>query len=147
MRQTSYALAALATLTLAGGAAQAQSMPSVGGQSSNQSGMMGNAMSQWSSSSNMLNGIVPGMSSTSTGNVAGILNYCVQQNVVNSTTATDTLGKLQGQSGVTSSSEYTAGQKGVLETANGKQFSLASAKTAVKQKVCNMVLQRAQNLL
>nr|WP_249193323.1 YjjA family protein [Gluconobacter sphaericus] len=91
--------------------------------------------------------MLPNISSASTGNVAGVLTYCVQNNYLSGSGATSALSSLTGKQGVTSSSDYTAGQQGQLLTGGSNAFSLSSLKGQMKQKVCNMVLSHAKNLL
>jgi hypothetical protein len=90
---------------------------------------------------------LPSLSSSSTGNVAGVLSYCVKNNIVQGATATSALSSLTGQSGVTSSSGYQAGEQGNIQSGSGSDFSLSGVSDEVKTKACNMVLQHAQSLL
>ncbi len=116
----------------------AQSMPGMGGSMSNMAGsMMGG-----SGAGSML----PSLSSSSTGNVAGVLSYCVKNNIVQGASASSALSSLTGQSGVTSSSGYQAGEQGNIQSGSGN-FSLSGASSQIKTKACNMVLQHAQSLL
>jgi hypothetical protein len=130
----------------------AQSLPGMGGGSSTLSGaassMMGNSMgnSMGSSMGSSAMGL-PSLSSSSTGNVAGVLSYCVKNNIVQGSTATSALSSLTGQSGVTSSSGYQAGEQGNIQSGSGSDFSLSGVSDEVKTKACNMVLQHAQSLL
>ena len=91
--------------------------------------------------------MLPSLSSASTGNVAGILSYCVQNNDLQGSAATTTLDALTHKNGVTSSSAYTAGQQGQLETGSGQSFSLSGVQQQVKTKVCGMALEHAKSLL
>jgi hypothetical protein len=91
--------------------------------------------------------MLPSLSSASTGNIAGILSYCVQNKDLQGSAATTTLNALTHKNGVTSSSAYTAGQQGQLETGNGSSFSLSGVTQQVKTKVCGMALEHAKSLL
>jgi hypothetical protein len=126
----------------------AQSLPGMGGGANSMSGaassMMGNSMGNSMGSSAMG---LPSLSSSSTGNVAGVLSYCVKNNIVQGSSATSALSSLTGQSGVTSSSGYQAGEQGNIQSGSGSDFSLSGASDEVKTKACNMVLQHAQSLL
>lgn len=104
--------------------------------------MMGN-----SGMGSTMGAALPSLSSASTGNVAGVLSYCVQNNIVQGSSATNTLSALTGQSGVTSSSGYTEGTQGDIQSGNGNSFSLGGLSDQLKTKACNMVLQHAQSLL
>ena len=126
--------------------ASAQSLPGIGGGSNPLSGAAGSMMGN-SGTSGMMGGMLPSLSSSSTGNVAGVLSYCVQNNILQGASATNTLSALTSKSGLTSSSDYTAGSQGNIESSNGSVFSLGDVKQQIKTKACNMVLQHAQSLL
>ncbi|MCX2561325.1 DUF2501 domain-containing protein [Acetobacter farinalis] len=135
------------TAALAGGvsSAQAQSFGSIG-----QNALSAATGSMKSSAAGMLGNMLPSLSSASTSNLTGILGYCVQNNVLSgagATSASSVLGTLTQQQGVTSSSSYSAGQQGLLQTGNNQMFSLANLQGQLKTKLCNMVLSKAQSLL
>jgi len=130
----------------------AQSLPGMGGGASAMSGAAGNLMGGGSMGSGAMGGgamgqMAPALSSSSTGNVAGVLSYCVKNNIVQGSSASGALGALTGRSGVTSSSGYTAGEQGNIQSSGGNEFSLSGASQQVKTKTCNLVLQHAQSLL
>jgi hypothetical protein len=124
----------------------AQSLPGMGGGSNSLSGMAGSMMGN-GGAGGMMGGTLPSLSSASTSNVAGVLSYCVQNNIVQGASATSALSALTGQSGVTSSSGYTEGTQGDIQSGNGSMFSLNGLNEQLKTKACNMVLQHAQSLL
>lgn len=146
MRYHSVAAAALGFAMLSFAPALAQSLPGMGSGSNPLSGAVGSMMGNGAGSS-MMGGMLPSLSSSSTSNIAGVLNYCVQNNIVQGSSATNTLSALSGQSGVTSSSAYTAGTQGDIESGNGSTFSLGSVSQQLKTKACDMVLQHAKSLL
>jgi hypothetical protein len=119
----------------------AQNMPGMGSMSGAASNLMG------SGGSSAMGSMLPSLSSSSTSNVAGVLSYCVKNNIVQGSSATSALSGLTGQSGVTSSSGYAAGEQGQIQSGNGSDFSLGGASDEIKTKACNMVLQHAQSLL
>ncbi len=121
----------------------AQSMPGMGGSS----GLSGAASGLMGGGSGAMGSMLPSLSSSSTGNVAGVLSYCVKNNIVQGSSATGALSALTGQSGVTSSSGYAAGQQGQIQSGSGNNFSLGGASKQIKTKACDMVLQHAQSLL
>ncbi|WP_293972166.1 DUF2501 domain-containing protein [Sphingomonas sp.] len=90
--------------------------------------------------------LLPNISSTSTGNAAGLLSFCVKNKLLGGQNATAVLGKLTGQSGVTGSKDYAAGQSGLVQTGQGSGFSLANAKGQIKSKLCDMVLKHGTSL-
>ena len=93
-----------------------------------------------------LTGGLPSMSSVSTGNAAGVLGYCIKNKVLGSGDASSVLSKLTGKSGVTSSTDYQAGEAGQLG-AGRSALSLDSLKGKMKSKVCDMVLKNAKSLI
>lgn len=130
--------AALLSLTLSSlllaSAARAENIPGLGGQlPSGTSDLMGQAL--------------PSVSSAGTANTAGVLSFCVKNNVLKGNAATSVLNSLSGKSGVQSSNAFSAGQKGQLETGNGNMFSMSGLKDKAKSKICDMVLQHGQSLL
>ncbi len=91
---------------------------------------------------------VPSLSSASSGNIAGLLGYCVQNDLVsNVSSAKSTLNTMTGKSDVTSDASYASGQQGLLQLADGNQLSLSSLKAAVRKKVCKAVTSKASSLL
>lgn len=121
----------------------AQSLPGMGGGSN---AMTGAASGLMGGGSGSMMGL-PSLASSSTGNVAGVLSYCVKNKIVQGASATSALSTLTGQSGVTSSSGYQAGEQGDIQSGNGNSFSLDGASAQMKTKACDMVLQHAQSLL
>ena len=95
---------------------------------------------------NMLGGGLPNVASTGAGNAAGVLGYCVKNNVLSGANAASVLGSLTGKTGVATSPAYAAGQSGTLQTGNST-LSLATMKGQVKTKVCDLVLKRAKSFL
>lgn len=90
---------------------------------------------------------VPNVSSISSGNAAGVLSYCVKNKVLSGGHATDMLGGLMKNPGITSSSSYAAGKAGNIVTGNGQKFSLSQVPSQVKSQACNAVLKQAPKLL
>jgi hypothetical protein len=92
-------------------------------------------------------GGLPNLSSTTAGNAAGVLSYCVKNKIIGGSSATSTLSTLTGKSDVTSSEGFAAGQSGNLVAGEGKSVALPSVAGPVKSKLCNLVLQHAQSFL
>lgn len=138
MRQHRLEFILIACAAIATGPLYAQSIPGLGSKSSGGglSGLAGGA-----------SGLLPSVSSTSAGNAAGVLSYCVKNKILGGAGATSALSGLLGQKGVKSSKGYAAGQRGDLITGEGNSFSLASAKGKVKSKMCDLVLQHAHSFL
>ncbi|MBB3172986.1 hypothetical protein FHR90_000804 [Endobacter medicaginis] len=97
-----------------------------------------------------LPGLGSAIGSTGSSNAAGILSYCVQNQLLGGAqqaAATSTVSSLSQQQGVTGSNAYTQGQSGTLVTGQGQSFSLDSLKGQVKSKVCSLMLNHAKSLL
>ena len=123
----------------------------VGGSNSGASGMDG------------MGGLsMPELNSANPTNLAGVLQFCVQNNYLGSTTngndsaasassvKQSLLSKFTGSSSdPTSNSDFTSGSNGVLDTGGGNSMSLGGSgvKAQVTQKICGQVLQHAQSLL
>jgi len=100
---------------------------------------------------------VPSVGSASPTNLAGVLQYCVQNNYLGGASASSAtsakaslLSKFTGSSTAPSSdSGYSAGSNGLLDTGNGQTTSLGGSglKAQMTQKVCGMVLSHAQSML
>ncbi len=128
---------------LAAAPAQAQLMDSLKGAAGlGQSGGSGGGLGGMS---------MPSVGSASSGNVAGVLQYCMRNNYLGgdsgaASTETGLLGKLGG--GATSSSQYSAGSQGTLES-GGQNVSLGGGglKGKLTQKVCDQVLKHAKSLI
>jgi len=150
MKTSNRFLALLAALpvaaALSGTPAHAQGFGGLAGGGS--SGGLGNAAGLLSGSG--LN--VPSVSSLAPSNVTGLLGYCVQNNYLQGNSPTTLLSSLKQKSGMdTTGSQYTNGQKGILDTGTGNTFSLSSLSGNLKQKVstkvCNAVLKQGSSLL
>ncbi|AQU87614.1 hypothetical protein B0W47_09160 [Komagataeibacter nataicola] len=95
---------------------------------------------------------MPSVSSLAPSNVTGLMSYCVQNNYLQGNTPSTLLSSLKQKAGLdTSSSQYSNGQNGILDTGNGNTFSLSSLKGNIKQKVttkvCKAVLKQGKSLL
>lgn len=98
----------------------------------------------------MLSGqsIAPG----STGNVAGVLEFCIKNNYLSGNSASSVkdslLSKLGGNS-PTSDSGYTSGVKGLFKGGDGKQIDLSGGglKEQVTKQVCDKILASGKSLL
>ena len=137
---TTVCLAGILAPGLAGAPAKAQlsnMMQNMGG-----GGMMGGT---------------PSLSSASPTNLAGVLQYCVQNNYLGGASASSAesaksglLSKFTGSSEAPSNnSGYSNGASGLLDTGNGKTTSLGGGglKQQVTHKVCGMVLDHAKSML
>jgi hypothetical protein len=99
-------------------------------------------------------GALAGQSVTagSTGNLTGILQYCVKNSYLGggeaSSVTDELMGKLGGSSAASSDKGYQDGIKGVLTSTDGKQLDLsgAAATTGLSKQVCSQVLSQAKSL-
>jgi hypothetical protein len=95
-------------------------------------------------------GGIPSVTQASPGNLAGVLQYCVQNNYMSSGSVSSVKDSLLSKvTGGGSNSSFQAGSGGLLETGNGQNFSLGGGglKQEIVQQVCNQVLAHAKSLL
>jgi hypothetical protein len=132
------ALALLATSPLAGPAAWAQSLNDMLG-SAKGGGALGG----------LAGGGLPSLDQASTGNIAGVLQYCIKNNYLSGGSASSVLGKLTGSGEQTHDSGFAEGAKGMLQTDNKQSFALGGSglKEQATHEVCDMVLKHAKSLL
>lgn len=92
------------------------------------------------------------VSPSSTGNVAGVLEFCIKNNYLGGNSASSVkdslLGKLPGKS-PSSDSGYTSGVKGILNNGDGKTVDLSGGglQEQVTKQVCDKVLSMGKSLL
>jgi hypothetical protein len=95
-------------------------------------------------------GGIPSVGSASTGNLAGVLQYCIKNKYLGGNGASSVKDSLLGKvNGGTGNSEYQSGSNGQLQTGNGENYSLGGGgiKQQVTNKVCDLVMQHAKSLL
>lgn len=95
-------------------------------------------------------GGIPSVTQASPGNLAGVLQYCVQNNYLGGGAASSVKDSLLRRvTGGGSNSSFQAGSGGLLETGNGQNFGLGGGglKQEIVQQVCNQVLAHAKSLL
>lgn len=106
----------------------------------------------------LLNGGNETLSAGNMNNAAGILQYCVQQKLVSTTSTENVKNQLLDKLGLTSQQEqqqqtdYTQGLAGLLNTSDGKQLNLNSIGNTplaekVKTKACDLVLKQGMNFI
>ncbi|THJ36363.1 DUF2501 domain-containing protein [Lampropedia aestuarii] len=99
---------------------------------------------------------LPSLFGGSAGNVAGVLQYCVQNNYLNK--AKEQVNALKGgllsMAGLqndpapqASNSNYASGLAGILMGGEGERFDLNSIQANLKEKACSYVLEQAPSLL
>ncbi len=106
-------------------------------------------------------GGLPDLAGIGAGNAAGLLGYCIQNNLLGGLTgqagsgatraadggASSILQRLTGRQGVTTSPGYQAGQSGQVVAPSGQALSLDGLRGQVKNRVCGLVLKRARSFL
>lgn len=109
---------------------------------------------QGGNSGGLLGGGIPSVGQASTGNVAGVLQYCIRNNYLGgsggaSSVKDSLMSKVTGSGRGTNDSGYTDGSHGLLQTGNGQSYGLGGEgiKSQITQKVCDQVLQHAKSLL
>jgi hypothetical protein len=101
---------------------------------------------------NLGNGLsLQSLSSSSTGNVAGVLEFCIKNNFLGggaSSVKNSLTSKLPGGSS-SSDSGYTDGSKGILDSGNGKQLDLSGGglKEEATKQVCDKILAQGKSML
>jgi hypothetical protein len=91
------------------------------------------------------------MMSGSTGNVAGVLQFCIKNNYLDGNAAASVkdsvMGKLSGKP--TSDKGYNEGEKGILHSSDGKKLDLSGGglKAKVTKQVCDQILAQGKSLL
>lgn len=155
MKHIKHMIPLLAVGLLAATSAQAQMsnmlQGAMGSATSGGGGMMGSMGSMGSSMG------LPSLGAASPNNLAGLLQYCVQNNYLGGASAntassvqSSLLSKIDGSSTPPAdNSGFSSGAAGVLDTGNGSSTTLGGTgiKAQLTQKVCSMVLQHAQSQL
>ncbi|OCJ42195.1 DUF2501 domain-containing protein [Serratia sp. 14-2641] len=162
MNTTHRLLLALSlTTVMATGSAQAaglmDSLSNAATELSKSGGSTSNGGMSLSSLSGLLNGGDNALSSSSMTNAAGILQYCVQNNVLSANGTEAVKDQLLNKLGITStananSEDYQQGLGGLLNTGKGNTLDLNSLGTSqitekVKQKACDLVLKQGMSFI
>ncbi len=154
-------LALSLTTVMATGSAQAaglmDSLSSAATELSKSGDSTSNGGMSLSSLSGLLNGGDKALSSSSMTNAAGILQYCVQNNVLSANGTEAVKDQLLNKLGITStananSEDYQQGLGGLLNTGKGNTLDLNSLGTSqitekVKQKACDLVLKQGMSFI
>ncbi|MCF2950664.1 DUF2501 domain-containing protein [Yersinia pestis subsp. pestis] len=110
-----------------------------------------------SSLTNLLNGGDKALSAGTMNNATGILQYCVQNNVLSSDGTTAIKDQLMSKLGISGteaakSTDYEEGLGGLLKTSEGKSVNLNDLGTGqitekIKTKACDLVLKQGKSFL
>ncbi|CNE74275.1 DUF2501 domain-containing protein [Yersinia nurmii] len=158
MNNTHRLLLALAfSSTLVTASAQANSLFDSVKNAADEYSKSGDSSSSLSSLTGLLNGGDKALSASTMTNAAGILQYCVQNNVLSANGTTAIKDQLMSKLGITStenakSQDYQEGLGGLLKTGEGKSLDLNNLGTAqitekIKTKACDLVLQQGKSFL
>ena len=142
-RSTAIAILAAALLPVAAAHAQFGNVLGGGGGSGGGLGNLGG-----------LGGGLPGQSltSNSTGNVAGVLEFCIKNNYLGGGSASAVKNSLMGRipgAAPTSDRNYTDGASGILHGGNGQQLDLSGGglKAEVTKRACDQILAQGKSML
>ncbi len=96
-----------------------------------------------------LGAALPSVDKASPTNLAGLIQYCIQNNYLGGGAASVKDSLLGKAPGAASDSQFKAGSNGLLQTGQGQNFGLGGGglKAQITQKVCDLVLQHAKSLL
>lgn len=87
----------------------------------------------------------------STGNIAGLLQFCIKNNFLKGEESSSVKDKLMGKLGGTPApdSGYAEGAQGLLKSADGKQLDLSGGglQAQATKQVCDQVFSQAKSLL
>ena len=86
---------------------------------------------------------LPDIKSISPANAAGVLQYCVKNNLVSSSATEGVLAPLTAKQGIKASPEFGAGQAGSI-ISGGKTFALGQANGYLKSQACDLVFRQAK---
>jgi hypothetical protein len=95
---------------------------------------------------------VESLTTSSTGNVAGVLEFCIKNNYLSGNSASSVKNSLMSKlpSGSSASDEdYSDGSKGILKSSNGKPLNLSGGglKEQVTKQICDKILAQGKSLL
>ena len=92
------------------------------------------------------------LTSSSTGNVAGVVEYCIKNNYLSGSSASSVKNSLMSKlpEGTSSSDKnYSDGSRGILNSSNGKSLDLSGGglKEQVTKQICDKILAQGKSLL
>jgi hypothetical protein len=91
---------------------------------------------------------MPAIGSSTMGNAAGVLQYCVKNNYLGGDAASvkdKLLAKITGQK--KQETGFASGAKGLLQGGDGKSLNFKGLSSKVKEKACDYVLKNASSLI
>lgn len=91
---------------------------------------------------------MPAIGTSTMGNAAGVLQYCVKNNYLGGDAASvkdKLLAKITGQK--KQETGFASGAKGLLQGGDGKSLNFKGLSSKVKEKACDYVLKNATSLI
>ncbi|MCR6474985.1 DUF2501 domain-containing protein [Variovorax sp. ZS18.2.2] len=91
---------------------------------------------------------MPAIGSSTVGNAAGVLQYCIKNNYLGGDAASvkdKLLAKITGQK--QQETGFASGAKGLLKGGDGKSLNMKMLSSKVKEKACDYVLKNATSLI
>ncbi|MFM0043395.1 YjjA family protein [Paraburkholderia sediminicola] len=148
-RTTALGILIAALLPVSGAQAQLGNLLNQsGGSGSGSSGGLGSLGSMGSALSGQ------SLTSGSTSNVAGVLEFCIKNNYVSDSGASSVKDSLMsklpgGSSAASSDSGYTNGAKGILSSSSGQQLDLSGGglKQQATKQICDKILAQGKSML
>ena len=92
-------------------------------------------------------GGAPDISAISPGNAAGLLNFCVKNKYLPSSTANPVVNGLKKKPGAASSAAYAQGQKGQIINGKSKPVAMTEIPHEYQARACNALLRKGKTLL
>lgn len=119
-----------------------------------QAQLLDSVKGQLGSSTPGLGGSLSSLSAGSTGNAAGVLEFCIKNNYLAGGDAAAVKDKLVGKLGGNAAKPesdpgYASGVQGILKGKDGKSMDLSGSglKQEITKKACDQVLQQGKSLL
>ncbi len=159
---------AIAALMTAGASAQTSTPAPAPIQSNGGLGGLGDSLGGLGGGlGGLFGGAAPSIGSIGAGNAAGLLGYCLKNNLLGqggmlggltggqtgaraapqASGAQSILQRLTGRKDVQTSPGFAAGQAGQVQAGNGQTLALGNLGGQVKTQLCNVVLKRAKAFL
>jgi len=152
MHRSLPAAALCAVLLAAGGAAHANKYLDAMKEQLGSSGQADTGSASGGGAAALAGGLglsMPAMGSSTLGNAAGVIQYCVKNNYLSAASANSVkdrlLGMVTGQK--PQQTGFANGAKGLLQGKNGKSLNMKNLSSKLKEKACDYVLKNATSLL
>ncbi|GBR03139.1 hypothetical protein AA21952_0968 [Acetobacter oeni LMG 21952] len=91
-------------------------------------------------------GGMPSIDNAGTGNVAGLLSYCVDKKYTPGTTPRTVARKLAERPDVKNDQAYSLGGQGLLQNGTSTPFDISTLKKSQRVKLCSDLTKKGQSL-